>query len=150
MNRSGWEGAIKGMEPKLLVKLINTSEKEKGWIESFVKDYGFDTLVKNIDAAAISNRAKQIILSIDHILHNRYQAIEGLASITEIPVKTIQAAMRKDNLQELLAHPERLDMDIRQSYALRCMNDVYNSYREDAENMDIHDISDEQEYEHER
>jgi hypothetical protein len=143
------EGANKGMEPKLLLKLINTSEKEKMWIESFVKDYGFDTLVKNIDAAAISNRAKQILLSIHQILHSGNQAIESLASITEIPAKSIRAAMNNDNLHELMEHPERLDLDIRQSYSFRCLNEVYTSYLKDTEHLHIQYISEDQGYEHE-
>lgn len=119
------------MRITLLLRLISTSEQEKLWIESFVKDYGFDVLVKNIEAAAISNRAKQTILDIDQILHNRSQAIQSLASITEIPVKSIRAAVKNNNIRDLVEHPERLDTDTRQLYKIRCLDNLLYSYKQE-------------------
>jgi hypothetical protein len=115
------------MNLKSLIKLINTSENDRLWVEGFVKEYSFDTLVEHIAAATISNRTKQTILHIDQIIHNGSQAIQSLAAIADIPVKSLRASLKNNNIYELLEHPERLDVDSRQLYKMRCVHQVYTS-----------------------
>jgi hypothetical protein len=119
------------MNTEALIRIIQTSEQEKRFVKAFVDEYGFDTLINHLEAADISSRAKQSILHVNNILENNSQALTSLAALTEIPEKFLTSLITKEEFKDFLIHPEKCDIDSRQLFRFRNLNEVYSSYLEE-------------------
>lgn len=117
------------MDTDALIKIINTSEMEKNMLKSFIDKYGFDALYDNLKDASLSTKAKMSITQLHQILHNSDKALNNLSALTEIPLKVLQQSLKEGERLDILEHPERLDIDSRQLFKFRCVNDVYLSYQ---------------------
>ena len=124
------------MDSKSLMKIIHANDKEKDALEGFINKFGYKALSNLLNIAlsmpVLSPKTKQALYLVDRILDDKPDALICLSKLTEIPLRSL-IYLRDSNteIKEILEHPEKFDLDIRQSYAFRCMNQVYTSYQED-------------------
>lgn len=121
------------MDINLLIKLVGAVGVEKYVIQGIVSNLGMDTLMEHIDAIDISNKTKTALQQLKILLNNQ-DMISSVSSLTEIPVKTLkQEYHSKSDIQQLIMHPEKIDIDHRQFEKMKQLQSVYVSYYLDKE-----------------
>jgi len=143
------------MDKKSLMKIIHANDKEIKVLEAFINKFGYKSLISFLELGlpvqSLSQKTKQALYSVDQVLHNSCDALVCLSRLTEIPLKSI-LYMHKNRIEiiDILEHPEKFDLDSRQSYAFRCMNEVYTSYQEDQKRETVQQLGVNHDYEIER
>jgi hypothetical protein len=122
------------MNNNMFLHLIGAAGTERLLIERLVRDLGIRTFLENADSIVLSNKTKNSIEWLNNILYGKGNSIEGVAGLTEIPVKLLKQYKQKDwSITEYVSHPEKLDIDARQFHKLLCLKEVIMNFQDDRQ-----------------